>query len=663
MNGIKSSEALDHFIEKMQARIKSAEERNALNSYNMMQSQLVSSFGEVVSVELMDAISSQGYLVNGGIDYNNCQSLKKLNVSPATQAIRDVGLITICDKIGQALKGDYSSDISRFKDNLVRLLTGGLYSVKKEGISNIAQFLASEGVNFVRSRVEMHEKEKAEAEAKAEKEKAERMRPVREQADDMLFRYDETTEYVKNKLDESMKRAEVKIHEVEIGDTVDGIAAEYGVSRDDILEANPKLKDKTSVDKQGRTIILIKVGENLILPQGASKQTGSKGSSGNQNNYKPANDNTDTKSAFNQPEPDRSNNKAEPRSSSQPTYSCIDGMCSMDGEQLWSNKEAGYTAQDSAKATRISDNHDYTTNAGDDNANRAGDLKYEEFKRRELSKWQWELYEHHVNNDVNNNILENPYFIEYNLYNDELLDDYLRGAYAQYQKEGDFTTSPYGLMLHTTGSGINEFKNTEKYKDIKRFIFNPIVIDISISEAVASQLPGRENGPADAYRHLLWSGELTRRYPEWGVEWGLNKHEETSPSIGSASDYYNNKIGMEIARDVAKKGGDWHDIKRLSRDAINKSFRDYDPNSPQGWIKHTNEYGEFYTTCKERITLDNGLEIDRVSVLHPSQWNGNPKIKIDGVEVELSIKESNWPKGNWEKNFIYEPGSKAKKYE
>ncbi|AIF80953.1 hypothetical protein I862_01950 [endosymbiont of Acanthamoeba sp. UWC8] len=185
---------------------------------------------------------------------------------------------------------------------------------------------------------------------------------------------------------------------------------------------------------------------------------GSKGSSDNHKHHKAANDNTDTKVAFTQPEPDRSNNKAEPRSSSQPTYSCIDGMCSMDGEQLWSNKEAGYTAQDSAKATRISDNHDYTTNAGDDNANRAGDLKYEEFKRRELSKWQWELYEHHVNNNVNNNILENPYTIEYNLYNDELLDDYLRGAYARYQKEGDFTTSPFGLMLHTTGSGIKEFK-------------------------------------------------------------------------------------------------------------------------------------------------------------------------------------------------------------
>jgi hypothetical protein len=29
-------------------------------------------------------------------------------------------------------------------------------------------------------------------------------------------------------------------------------------------------------------------------------------------------------------------------------------------------------------------------------------------------------------------------------------------------------------------------------------------IKAAAHEAVESQLPGRENGPADAYRHLLW---------------------------------------------------------------------------------------------------------------------------------------------------------------
>jgi hypothetical protein len=36
-------------------------------------------------------------------------------------------------------------------------------------------------------------------------------------------------------------------------------------------------------------------------------------------------------------------------------------------------------------------------------------------------------------------------------------------------------------------------------------------IKAAADEAVESQLPGRENGPADAYRHLLWGAELTAR--------------------------------------------------------------------------------------------------------------------------------------------------------
>lgn len=34
----------------------------------------------------------------------------------------------------------------------------------------------------------------------------------------------------------------------------------------------------------------------------------------------------------------------------------------------------------------------------------------------------------------------------------------------------------------------------------------------STKESVNSQMPGRENGPADAYRRILLSAELTRRY-------------------------------------------------------------------------------------------------------------------------------------------------------
>jgi hypothetical protein len=38
--------------------------------------------------------------------------------------------------------------------------------------------------------------------------------------------------------------------------------------------------------------------------------------------------------------------------------------------------------------------------------------------------------------------------------------------------------------------------------------------DMVINEAAYSYLPGRDNGPADAYRHVLLSAELTRQYGE-----------------------------------------------------------------------------------------------------------------------------------------------------
>jgi hypothetical protein len=39
--------------------------------------------------------------------------------------------------------------------------------------------------------------------------------------------------------------------------------------------------------------------------------------------------------------------------------------------------------------------------------------------------------------------------------------------------------------------------------DVQRYVTN---------EAGSANLPGKENGPQDAYRHLLISAELTRRF-------------------------------------------------------------------------------------------------------------------------------------------------------
>lgn len=53
----------------------------------------------------------------------------------------------------------------------------------------------------------------------------------------------------------------------------------------------------------------------------------------------------------------------------------------------------------------------------------------------------------------------------------------------------------------------------ERLADIPAKEFNAFIgSSAASSEAVSSQLPGRENGPADAYRHILWVAEMTRRF-------------------------------------------------------------------------------------------------------------------------------------------------------
>ena len=86
-------------------------------------------------------------------------------------------------------------------------------------------------------------------------------------------------------------------------------------------------------------------------------------------------------------------------------------------------------------------------------------------------------------------------------------------------------------------------------------------------EAHGTLLPGRVDGPADAYRHLLWSGELTRRFGEPTARAILYAHEKTDDLSGyfchdcqskasEQMDFFNNGIGIGIGR-AAKT---WDDV-------------------------------------------------------------------------------------------------------
>ncbi len=167
-------------------------------------------------------------------------------------------------------------------------------------------------------------------------------------------------------------------------------------------------------------------------------------------------------------------------------------------------------------------------------------------------------------------------------------------------------------------------------------------------ESVSSQLPGRENGPADAYRHILISAELTRRFPDSYADFLLDSKEWSYDITSeSAMDYHNNKIGIEIGKYVANNGGGWNDVVTISQKVIQESLKGYSPNDLNNrFIKEDN--GNLVSPMT--ISLENGkLLISGISVLDVSKWMKNPKLEGS----ELNNLQSNWPdfSGEWVLRF------------
>jgi hypothetical protein len=98
----------------------------------------------------------------------------------------------------------------------------------------------------------------------------------------------------------------------------------------------------------------------------------------------------------------------------------------------------------------------------------------------------------------------------------------------------------------------------------------------AINEANESQMPGRDMGPADAYRHVLLAAELTRR---WGpvVAMCILEHHEWTAGPGQtpeaeAMDRDNNIVGIRIGLSGVCT---WEEVVQEARKTIR-------PNDPFG---------------------------------------------------------------------------------
>lgn len=170
-------------------------------------------------------------------------------------------------------------------------------------------------------------------------------------------------------------------------------------------------------------------------------------------------------------------------------------------------------------------------------------------------------------------------------------------------------------------------------------------IEAASAEAIASQLPGRENGLADAYRHIIWVAEMARRLPETVTSRIAGFHEILGSLSGSQSidaedmDRHNNEIGMAVGKMVAKKGGNFRDVVIAAQQIIERSIED--------------DAGAF-------IKLPDGTRVKKATWLPPNKWGKNPKVPVTDAtgkvtgERELTNSESNWPGPGWTKHFVPE---------
>lgn len=128
-------------------------------------------------------------------------------------------------------------------------------------------------------------------------------------------------------------------------------------------------------------------------------------------------------------------------------------------------------------------------------------------------------------------------------------------------------------------------------------LMDALAVAVATIEAKASFLPGRVNGPADAYRHIVWVGEMTRRFGP-GVAGGIaDLHEwqgQASAYIreatGEARDPINDSAATAMDRRNNLLGVSIGESARSFDDVLQNGARGDRP-QPRGWFRRHDRRG------------------------------------------------------------------------
>lgn len=186
--------------------------------------------------------------------------------------------------------------------------------------------------------------------------------------------------------------------------------------------------------------------------------------------------------------------------------------------------------------------------------------------------------------------------------------------------------------------------------------------DWAVSLSIASQLPGRIDGPADAFRHLLIAGELNRVYGDRYAHDLLWAHELDGGVFSDKSmDDYNNAIGREIGRYVRANNGNTADVIKFAKQIMLNSF----PGGSSDNVSWESGPDSGWQVKGARTTqLPNGVVLQPVVVAEtdPDKWlSSNPR--DNNTNELLPTSSVNWPTADgWENRFDYTGAGKASQY-
>lgn len=102
----------------------------------------------------------------------------------------------------------------------------------------------------------------------------------------------------------------------------------------------------------------------------------------------------------------------------------------------------------------------------------------------------------------------------------------------------------------------------------------------ALKDAQSSRLPGLHNGPADAYRHCVWSCEMTKELGAVQAKKIGDTHEAygNGPSAENYMDYYNNALGRVM-------GGKSESCQSSCNNLATRNILQTDVNKPKKSVK------------------------------------------------------------------------------